>query len=61
MKFRIRFADQIAGFFILVAILALAATLIFIGINQRWFARNYSFRSRFESGGGLTAGMPIML
>ncbi len=61
MKFKIRFADQIVGFFVLLAILAVAVVLIFIGVNQRWFARNYSFTSRFNSGDGLAIGMPIML
>jgi phospholipid/cholesterol/gamma-HCH transport system substrate-binding protein len=61
MKFKIRFADQIVGIFVLAAILAVAAILIFVGFNQRWFARNYSFTSRFDSAGGLVVGMPIML
>ena len=61
MKFKIRFADQIVGFFVLLAIVAVAAILIFIGVNQRWFARNYYFTSRFASGDGLASGMPIML
>jgi phospholipid/cholesterol/gamma-HCH transport system substrate-binding protein len=61
MKFKIRFAEQLVGIFVLLAIIAVAAILIFVGINQRWFARNYRFTSRFESGGGLSVGMPIML
>jgi phospholipid/cholesterol/gamma-HCH transport system substrate-binding protein len=61
MKFKIRFADQIVGIFVLVAIVCVAVILISIGVNQRWFARNYSFTSRFASGDGLSAGMPIML
>ena len=61
MKFKIRFADQIVGFFVLFAIVAVAAILIFIGVNQRWFARNYYFTSRFSSGDGLAPGMAIML
>jgi phospholipid/cholesterol/gamma-HCH transport system substrate-binding protein len=61
MKFKIRFADQIVGFFLLAAIVGVAVILIFIGINQRWFARNYAFTSRFSSGDGLAVGMPIML
>jgi phospholipid/cholesterol/gamma-HCH transport system substrate-binding protein len=61
MKFKIRFADQIVGFFVLFAIVAVAVILIFIGVNQRWFARNYYFTSRFTSGDGLAPGMPIML
>lgn len=61
MKFRIRFAEQLVGAFLLVALLAIAVILVFLGINQRWFARNYEFLSRFDSGGGLSVGMPIML
>jgi phospholipid/cholesterol/gamma-HCH transport system substrate-binding protein len=61
MKFRIRFADQLVGAFLLLAALAVAVILVFVGINQRWFAKNYEFRSRFDSAGGLSVGMPIML
>ena len=61
MKFKIRFAEQIVGFFLLLALVGAAASLIFIGINQRWFARNYSFTSKFSSGAGLSVGMPISL
>ncbi len=61
MKFRIRYAEQIVGLFVLIAILSLAAILIFMGINQRWFAKDYSFTSRFQSGEGLNRGMAIKL
>jgi phospholipid/cholesterol/gamma-HCH transport system substrate-binding protein len=61
MKFRIRFADQLVGAFLLLAVLAIAVILVFLGINQRWFAKNYEFRSRFDSASGLSVGMPVML
>ncbi len=61
MKFRIRFADQIVGIFVLIAIAALVGILILMGINQRWFAQNYYFESRFESGSGIDVGMAITL
>jgi phospholipid/cholesterol/gamma-HCH transport system substrate-binding protein len=61
MKFKIRFADQIVGLFVLAAIVAVALVLILIGVNQRWFARNYKFTSEFSSGSGLFVGMPISL
>ena len=61
MKFRIRFADQVVGIFVLAAIVAVAIVLILIGVNQRWFARNYSFTSEFSSGAGLSVGMPVSL
>ncbi len=61
MRFRIRFADKIVGIFILLAILGVAAALTLLGLNQRWFARNYAYWSRFASAEGLSAGMPIKL
>ncbi|HET6487050.1 MAG TPA: MlaD family protein [Spirochaetia bacterium] len=61
MKLKIRFAEQIVGSFLLVAILGVVALLVLIGVNQRWFARNYLFTSRFASADGLAVGMPIML
>jgi phospholipid/cholesterol/gamma-HCH transport system substrate-binding protein len=61
MKFKIRFVDQIVGFFVLVAIVGIAVILIFIGLNQRWFGKNYYFKTAFPSGENLSVGMPIML
>ena len=61
MRFRIRFADKIVGLFILLAILGVAGALILLGLNQRWFARNYDYWSRFSSADGLSVGMPIKL
>jgi phospholipid/cholesterol/gamma-HCH transport system substrate-binding protein len=61
MRFRIRFADKIVGVFILLAILGVAAALILLGLNQRWFARDYAFWTRFASADGLSVGMPIKL
>jgi len=61
MKFRFRFADQIVGVFVLAAIAGLAAILILIGANQRWFAKNYMFWSKFSSANGLSVGLPIKL
>jgi phospholipid/cholesterol/gamma-HCH transport system substrate-binding protein len=61
MKFRVRFAHQIVGIFVLLAILAVAAILILLGINQRWFAKDYYYWSVFKSAGGLSVGMPIRL
>ncbi|WP_020614187.1 MlaD family protein [Sediminispirochaeta bajacaliforniensis] len=61
MKFHIRFAEQVVGFFVLLALLAVAGLLILMGINQRWFSKDYHFTSRFESGNNLSNGMPIKL
>ncbi len=61
MKFKIRFADQFVGIFVLTALVAIAVMLIFMGLNQRWFAKNYSFESRFISANSLSVGMAIKL
>ncbi len=59
MKFRIRFAYQIVGVFVIVGMLSFIAILVTVGANQRWFARNYYYRSLFSSASGLSIGMPI--
>lgn len=61
MKFRIKHAQQVVGFFLLAAALALVVVLVFMGANQRWFARNYTFFSRFSSADGITTGMSVRL
>lgn len=59
MKFRIRFAHQVVGVFILVALAFVLAILVLMGINQRWFAKNYYYESEFDSAGGLSVGMAV--
>ena len=61
MKFRIKYAQQVVGTFLLASILALVVVLVFMGANQRWFARNYTFFSRFSSAEGITSGMDVLL
>lgn len=59
MKFRIRFAHQVVGLFVLLAFAFVLFILISMGINQRWFARNYQFHSVFPTAEGLSVGMSI--
>lgn len=61
MKFRIQFAQQVVGAFVLFGMLSVAVVLILMGINQRWFASNTTFHSLFPTGEGLTKGMVIKL
>ena len=61
MKFKIQFADQIVGLFTILAVLCISVLLIFMGINQRWFSKNYYFNTRFLSAERLKIGMPIKL
>ena len=61
MKFKIKFADQIVGLFIVVALVALGGIIIMLGINQRWFAKNYYFKTVFNSSTNLAAGTAIFM
>ncbi len=59
MKFRIKYAQQVVGIFVLIAAIAIVLVLVFMGANQRWFARNYSYYSVFPSADGINKGMSI--
>ena len=59
MKFKIRYADQIVGVLTIVAIVALAFVIFLLGSKQRWFAHDYYFTTEFETGSGISVGMPI--
>jgi len=61
MRFRIRHADKIVGLFVLVAGLFLAGGIIFLGSNQRWFAKDIKFTTRFASAAGAAPGTAIMM
>ncbi|MDR0450404.1 MAG: MlaD family protein [Treponema sp.] len=59
MKLTIRFADQIVGFLIIIALGALVFVIFMLGSNQRWFARDYHFVSYFDSAAGLSNNMAV--
>ncbi|MDR0568995.1 MAG: MlaD family protein [Spirochaetaceae bacterium] len=59
MKFKIRFADQIVGVFLIAAVLALLFIIVMLGKKQRWFAKDYTYKTYFDSAAGLGANMAI--
>jgi phospholipid/cholesterol/gamma-HCH transport system substrate-binding protein len=59
VKFRIRFAQQIVGVFVLFAAVSIIVVIVSMGANQRWFAKDYMFHSVFDTAEGLSVGMPI--
>jgi phospholipid/cholesterol/gamma-HCH transport system substrate-binding protein len=61
MKFRIKYADKIVGLFVIVAAGFLAAGIILLGANQRWFAKDIRFQTRFASAAGASPGAAIMI
>jgi len=59
MKFKIRFADQIVGIFIILALISLVVVVVLLGRSQRWFAKDISFNTALPSAAGLSQNMPV--
>ena len=59
MKFKIRFADQIVGLFIIFALVSLAFVIVMLGRSQRWFAKDVSFTTVLPTAGGLSKNMAV--
>ena len=59
MKFKIRFADKIVGFFIILSLASLMFVIVMLGRSQRWFAKDISFHTILPSAGGLGKNMPV--
>jgi phospholipid/cholesterol/gamma-HCH transport system substrate-binding protein len=59
MKFKIRFADQIVGIFIIIAFVVLIFVVFMLGSRQRWFAQDYQYRTYFDSASGLSSDMAV--
>ena len=60
MKFTIRFADQIVGGLIILALAILVFVIFMLGSSQRWFSRDYQFTSYFSSASGISQNMPVL-
>ncbi|MDR2767824.1 MAG: MlaD family protein [Treponema sp.] len=60
MKFKIRFVDQIVGLLIVTALASLIVVIFFLGRAQRWFSRDYYYRTYAASGSGLNENMPVI-
>ncbi|WP_294429536.1 MlaD family protein [uncultured Treponema sp.] len=59
MKFKIRFADQIVGFFSLLAMALLIAFVFALGASQNWFVKKNIYYTYFPSGAGFSVGMDV--
>lgn len=59
MKFKIRFADQIVGFFSVTAIAGLIVLVFALGSGQDWFTKKLSYFTMFDSGSGISVGMNL--
>lgn len=61
MRFRIKHADKLVGLFVVVAALFFALGIVLLGSNQRWFAQDIGFETRFQSAAGASPGTAIMM
>ena len=59
MKFNIRFADQIVGGLIILALAIVIFVIFMLGSSQRWFSRDYHYKSYFTSASGLSQNMAV--
>jgi len=59
MKFKIRFADQIVGFFVIVSLVCLGLVIVMLGRTQRWFARDIPFTTILYTAAGLSGNMAV--
>ncbi len=58
MKLRYRLANQVVGVFIILALALTVTLLVLMGVNQRWFKKNYYYRTEFATA-EVSTGMPI--
>lgn len=59
MKFKIKYADQIVGFFSILAMAAIIVLIFAIGANKNWFTKKNRYFTVFDSGSGLSVGMDL--
>ncbi len=59
MKFKIRHADKIVGFFSLAALIGLVVLIFAVGAKQNWFAKKNNYYTIFETGSGVNVGMDL--
>ncbi len=59
MKLRYRYANQVVGVFVIVAIALTVILIVLLGVNQRWFRRNYEYYARFDTARDVAVGMSI--
>jgi len=59
MKFSIRFADQIVGALVILALAFLIFVFFMLGTTQRWFKRDLQYITYFNSAQGLSVNMAV--
>jgi len=60
MKLMIRFADQIVGALIIIAVGILVFVIFMLGSSHRWFIRDNEYTTYFKSASGISQNMPVL-
>jgi phospholipid/cholesterol/gamma-HCH transport system substrate-binding protein len=59
MRFSIRFADQIVGTLVILALALLILVIFMLGRNQRWFVNDPEYITYFDSASGISPNMAV--
>lgn len=59
MRFRIRYSDQIVGISVVFALAAMIFVIFMLGSNQRWFSRNYYYKTYLDSASVLSVNLAV--
>jgi phospholipid/cholesterol/gamma-HCH transport system substrate-binding protein len=59
MKFSIRFADQIVGALVILALAILVVVVFMLGKTQRWFVNDVQYKTYFTSASGISRNMAV--
>lgn len=59
MKFKIKYADQIVGFFSLLGLVGLIVLFFSIGMTQKWFQKKNTYYTMVDNSNGLAVGKDL--
>jgi len=60
MKFRIRYADQLVGLLIVIALVSLILVIFLLGRTQRWFSKDYTYKTYATTAAGISRNMGVL-
>jgi len=59
MKFRIRYADQLVGVLIVIALISLIFVIFMLGRTQKWFSKTHQYKTYASAASGLSRNMAV--
>jgi len=59
MRFSMRFADQIVGTLVIIALAIIVVVVLMLGKSQRWFSHDSEYKSYLNSASGISVNMPV--